>query len=100
VVVPRTGGRGVLRGIVGSNRYRTRIDYLLRKDEIAENDVVVTSGLGGFPRNLPVGKVVKVQKQGYGLYQDAEVEPAVEFGKLAEVLVVLAPPPQTEKAER
>ncbi len=100
IVVPRTGGRGVLKGIPGSNRYRTRIDYLLRKDEIAENDVVVTSGIGGFPRNLTVGRVVKVAKQDFGLYQEAEVEPAVEFGKLSEVLIVVAPPQETEKAER
>jgi rod shape-determining protein MreC len=99
VVVPRTGGRGVLKGIPGQTRYRTRIDYLLRKDEVAENDIVVTSGIGGFPRNLTVGKIVKVAKQDFGLYQEAEVEPAVEFGKLSEVLIVVAPP-QSEKAER
>jgi rod shape-determining protein MreC len=99
VVVPRTGGRGVLKGMPGApGRYRARIDYLLRQDEVAENDTVVTSGIGGFPRNLPVGKVVKVAKRDFGLYQEAEVEPAVEFGKLREVLIVVAPPMQ-EKAE-
>ncbi|MGZ3443146.1 MAG: rod shape-determining protein MreC, partial [Polyangia bacterium] len=53
VVVARTGGRGVVKGIAGSDRYRTRIEYLERKDEAAEGDLVVTSGLGGFfPRDL------------------------------------------------
>jgi rod shape-determining protein MreC len=99
VVVPRTGGRGVLKGLPGApGRYRARIDYLLRQDEVAENDTVVTSGIGGFPRNLPVGKIVKLAKKDFGLYQEAEVEPAVEFGKLREVLIVVAPP-QQEKAE-
>ncbi|HUQ02582.1 MAG TPA: rod shape-determining protein MreC [Kofleriaceae bacterium] len=96
----RVKGRGVLKGIPGDSRYRTRIDYLLRKDEVAEGDIVVTSGLGGFPRHLPVGRIVKVQKRDFGLYQDAEVEPAVEFGKLSEVLVVLQAPPPEEKAEK
>ncbi len=90
VVVARTGGRGVVKGIAGSDRYRTRIEYLERKDEAAEGDLVVTSGLGGFfPRDLPVGKIVKVDKRGYGLYQDAEVQPVVDFGKLRDVLVVV-----------
>ena len=88
VVLPRTGGRGVIKGIAGDNRYRTRIEYLLRKDEIAEGDTVVTSGLGAFPRDLVVGKVVKVTKRDFGLYQEAEVEPSVDFAKLTEVLIV------------
>jgi rod shape-determining protein MreC len=90
VVVARTGGRGVLKGIAGSDRYRTRIEYLERKDEAAVGDLVVTSGLGGtFPRDLPVGQIVKVDKRGFGLYQDAEVQPVVDFGKLRDVLVVV-----------
>ena len=92
IVVPRTGGRGVVKGIAGDNRYRTKIEYLLRKDEVAVGDTVVTSGLGSFPRDLLVGKIVKVVKHDFGLYQDAEVEPAVDFAKLGEVLVVLTSP--------
>jgi rod shape-determining protein MreC len=91
IVVPRTGGRGVLKGIPGDNRYRTRIEYLLRKDEVKEGDLIVTSGLGGmFPRDYPVGKIVSVTRRDFGLYQEAEVEPAVDFARLSEVLV-LAP---------
>ena len=97
VVVARTGGRGVVKGIAGSDRYRTRIEYLERKDEAAEGDLVVTSGLGGFfPRDLPVGKIVKVDKRGFGLYQDAEVQPVVDFGKLRDVLVVVPRDAQPE----
>ncbi|MGZ3429627.1 MAG: rod shape-determining protein MreC [Polyangia bacterium] len=97
VVVARTGGRGVVKGIAGSDRYRTRIEYLERKDEAAEGDLVVTSGLGGFfPRDLPVGKIVKVDKRGFGLYQDAEVQPVVDFGKLRDVLVVVPREAQPE----
>lgn len=112
VVVARTGGRAVVKGIAGSDRYRLRVEYLERKDEAAEGDLVVTSGLGGFfPRDLPVGKIVKVDKRGFGLYQDAEVQPVVDFGKLRDVLVVVpreaqpegpaAPPPPspTEKTK-
>ena len=89
VFVARTGGRGVLKGIAGSDRYRTRIEYLERKDEAAEGDLVVTSGVGTFPRDVPVGTIVKVQKHGFGLYQDVEVQPVVDFGKLRDVLIVI-----------
>jgi len=97
VVVARTGGRGVVKGVAGSDRYRTRVEYLERKDEAAEGDLVVTSGLGGFfPRDVPVGKIVKVDKRGFGLYQEVEVQPVVDFGKVRDVLVVVPREAQPE----
>jgi rod shape-determining protein MreC len=97
VVVARTGGRGVVKGVAGSDRYHTRVEYLERKDEAAEGDLVVTSGLGGFfPRDLPVGKIVKVDKRGFGLYQEVEVQPVVDFGKVRDVLVVVPRDAQPE----
>src|SRR6185295_13599181 len=58
VVVPRTGGRGILRGKPGENGYRCSIEYLVRGEQAREGDKVVTSSLGGaFPRDLPVGHV-------------------------------------------
>ena len=56
VVIPRTGGRGILRGKSGENGYRCSIEYLVRGEPAQEGDKVVTSGLGGaFPRDLAVG---------------------------------------------
>ena len=54
---------------------------------------MVTSGLGGFPRDFPVGKVSRVVQSAAGLYQEVEVTPDVDFARLSEVLVVVAPPP-------
>ena len=94
VLVPRTGGRGILRGKSGENGYRCSIEYLARGEPAREGDAVVTSGLGGaFPRNLAVGHVTKGIPGAVGLYQDVEVTPDVDFGRLADVLVVVAPPP-------
>ncbi len=96
VVVPRTGARGILRGVVADNKYRGRMEYLLKKDEVEVGDVVVTSGVGGpFPRDIPLGKITSVSRGEVGLYQDAEVEPAVDFGRIANVLVLLAMPPDS-----
>jgi len=86
VLVPRTGGRGILRGKSGENGYRCSIEYLARGEPAREGDAVVTSGLGGaFPRNLAVGHVTKVIPGAVGLYQDVEVTPDVDFARLADV---------------
>jgi rod shape-determining protein MreC len=96
VIVPRTGGRGLLRGKPGDNGYRASIEYLAHGEQAKEGDVVVTSGLGGFPRDLPVGKVSRVVRNPAGLYQEVEVTPDVDFARLSEVLVVVAPPPSAD----
>ncbi len=103
VVVPRTGGRGILRGKAAENGYRCSVEYLARGEPAKEGDAVVTSGLGGsFPRNLAVGHVTRVIPGAVGLYQDVEVTPDVDFARLSEVLVVVAPPPapDTDPAAR
>jgi rod shape-determining protein MreC len=97
VVVPRTGGRGILRGKSGENGYRCSIEYLVRGEPAKEGDKVVTSGLGGaFPRDLSVGTVSRVIPGTVGLYQEVEVTPDVDFARLSEVLVVVAPPPAAD----
>jgi rod shape-determining protein MreC len=94
VVIQRTGGRGLLRGIDGTNRYACRIEYLLRKEEVKVGDLVVTSGVAGvFPKDLPVGRISQVTRRSYGLYQEVEVTPAVDFSALEEMLAILSPPP-------
>jgi len=94
VVIQRTGGRGMLRGIDGANRYTCRIDYLLRQEEVKVGDLVVTSGVAGvFPRDLPVGRISSISRRTHGLYQEVEVNPVVEFSSLREMLAILAPPP-------
>lgn len=94
VVLPRTGSRGVLKGVASDSRYLCRVEYVLHKDDIQVGDAVVTSGLGGlFPRDMPIGRVARVSKPDSSLYQEIEVEPLVDFSKLREVLVVLSPPP-------
>ncbi|HZL21216.1 MAG TPA: rod shape-determining protein MreC [Polyangia bacterium] len=94
VVIPRTGGRGILRGKSGENGYRCSVEYLARGEPAKEGDAIVTSGLGGaFPRNLAVGHITRVIPGAVGLYQDVEVTPDVDFSRLSEVLVVVAPPP-------
>jgi rod shape-determining protein MreC len=66
-----------------------RLDYALRSDDLQDADELVTSGTDGiFPRGLPVGRVANLKKAGQGLYQTADVLPAVDVTKLEEVLVL------------
>lgn len=97
VVIPRTGGRGILRGKAGENGYRCSIEYLARGEPAKEGDAVVTSGVGGqFPRNLAVGHITRIIPGAVGLYQDVEVTPDVDFARLQDVLVIVAPPPAAD----
>jgi len=77
--------RGVCRGQGGA----LALDFALVKDEIQVGDGVITSGLGGvFPKGLVVGYVRSVHREQSGLFQTVEVEPAVDFSRLEEVLVL------------
>jgi rod shape-determining protein MreC len=52
-------------------------------------DVILASGLGGtYPRGMMLGQVTAVDKKVPGLFQEVEVDPAVDFTRLEEVLVV------------
>jgi rod shape-determining protein MreC len=106
VVLPRTGGRGLLVGKPGENGYSCEVQYLARGEAPKPGDAVVTSGLGGFPRDVPVGTVSAVVVKPGGLFQEVEVTPAVDFVRLSEVLVIVAPSatpepePARERANR
>jgi rod shape-determining protein MreC len=90
VVVERTGARGFVRGVGDLSRYVVRAEYVQRTDEIEQGDILVTSGFGcRFPKGIPVARVTDVQKRDFGIYQQVEAEPTVDFSRLSEVLVVL-----------
>jgi rod shape-determining protein MreC len=89
VVVRRTGARGMLRGTGEDDRYACRIQYMQRTDEVEVGDEVYTSGMGHrFPAAILVGRVSRVERKEYGLYQEVDVTPAVNFSSLEEVLIL------------
>jgi rod shape-determining protein MreC len=63
---------------------------MIQQDAIVQvGDVVLTSGLGGsYPPNLLVGQVVSVRKLEYELFQQAAIQPNVDFSRLQFVLVI------------
>ncbi len=76
--------------LVGTELRRLRIKYLPILAEVRPGEVVVTSGMGGvYPKGVLVGKVVAVDKRSGTLFQEAVVEPSVDFSTLEEVVVTM-----------
>ncbi len=88
-LVQRTRVRGIAEGLGESN---LALKYLRRTDDVQDGDIVVSSGIGGiFPKGLLVGRVASVKKKSFGISQEVELVPAVEFSRLEEVIVVDPP---------
>jgi len=106
VIVERTGARGWIRGTGDLGKYVVRVQWVEHDDEVANGDVLVTSGLGcRFPKGIPVARVNNVVERSFGVYQTVEAVPVVDFSRMQEVLVVLTdskncepePPPRAAK---
>jgi rod shape-determining protein MreC len=101
VVVQRTGARGFVRGTGDEKRYLCSVEYVQRTDEVEVGDLLVTSGVGKrYPKGIPVGTVTQVVKRDFGIYQQVYATPAVDFSRLEEVLIVMAPPSEENQAQR
>jgi rod shape-determining protein MreC len=90
VVVERTGARGFVRGVGDPARYVIRVEYVQRTDQVEQGDVLVTSGYGcRFPKGIPVATITDVVKRDFGIYQQVDAKPTVDFSRLDEVLIVM-----------
>jgi rod shape-determining protein MreC len=95
VIVERSRAQGAA---VGNGDGSLRMDFVPETSDVVVGDVVMTSGIDGiFPKGFPVGRVVSVDKSGT-LYKEGGIvlRPAVDFGSLEQVLVVLTPTPVHE----
>jgi rod shape-determining protein MreC len=78
-------------GIVeGDARGTLRFKFMARDAAgIEVGDVLVTSGQGElFPRGIPIGRVQTIDDRGPALFHYAALEPAVDFARVDEVLLV------------
>jgi rod shape-determining protein MreC len=99
VLLPRTGGRGILTGLGRSDAYTCTLQWLEQPSSPDQDtaavvgDKVITSGLGAaFPAGIEVGTVTSVAGKS-GMFQEVEVEPAVDLSQVRAAMVLLAPPP-------
>ncbi len=75
--------------LVGQPDGSLRMVYIPQEDSVQVGDVVLTSGLGGtLPRGLVLGQVVEVVKQDFALFQEAVINPAVDYRRVELTLVI------------
>jgi rod shape-determining protein MreC len=57
---------------------------------IQAGDLALTSGLGGgYPPDLIVGQVINIRTRDFDLFQQATVQPVVDFNQLKIVLIIV-----------
>ena len=97
VVVGESRARGRIEGLGERGRYRCRIQFDRADDQVAVGDEVYTSGLGKkFPASILIGYVSHVGSQEFGLHQEGEVTPSVDFTRLDEVLILTSGPKDSD----
>ncbi len=65
------------------------LDLLPQDVNLELGDVVLTSGLGGsYPPDLIIGQVINVRRRDSDLFQQAFIQPVVDFAQLKIVLVI------------
>jgi rod shape-determining protein MreC len=79
-----------LNGIVrGDPSGALLMDFIPQGAVFSVGEVVLTSGIGGkFPRGIPIGQVVQINQRDIDVFQQAVVQPTVNFDALELVAVV------------
>lgn len=65
------------------------VEMIDQQASVQTGELVLTSGLGGgYPPDIPVGQVISVRRRDYELFQQAVIQPVVDFDRLTIVLVI------------
>lgn len=89
VLIERSRAQGVA---MGTGADLLRLDFVAGSADVAVGDRVLTSGIDGiYPKGLLVGAVAAVAREG-GTLGAIQIRPAVDFGRLEDVLVVTSRP--------
>jgi len=92
--VQRSRARGIVRGRGDDTLH---FEFVARGSDVRPGDVVITSGLDGVhAKGLRVGTVTDVEPPGSKLLRTATLAPAVDFGRLEQVFVMLRRGPTLE----
>jgi rod shape-determining protein MreC len=76
--------------LVGSVTGDVTLKLIPQDIDVQRGDLVLTSGLGGgYPPDLIIGQVVDVRSRDIDLFQQATVQPVVDFNRLEIVLVII-----------
>lgn len=90
-IIERTRDNGQVEGNnnISMEDGTCRMIYLSLESDIVPGDRVITSGLEEiFPKGIYIGEVISVERNKRDLFKTALIQPAVDFRRLEEVLVV------------
>ena len=77
----------VVQGSITSDIF---LDLIPQDAPINPGDLVLTSGLGGnYPPDILVGQISSVRKEATALFQQASLQPVVDFNRLQIVLIIV-----------
>jgi len=87
VIIQPSDTTAVLQGSITSD---ISLDLITKDANVSPGDLILTSGLGGnYPGNILVGQIASVRTSATALFQEAAVQPAVDFSRLDIVLVII-----------
>ena len=96
-LIQRVRAHGIIEGYSGN---KALMKYVSRTEPVILNDQVITSGLGNvYPKGIRVGRVTRIEKESFGITQQIELTPSVDFGRLEEVIVLVGENDQLRKKE-
>jgi rod shape-determining protein MreC len=87
VRIQPTGAEALLQGSITGD---LTVEAIPQDANIQSGDLVLTSGLGGnYPANILIGQISGVRQRPVELFQNATVQPVVDFSQLEIVLVIV-----------
>jgi rod shape-determining protein MreC len=96
-VLGETRGVGV---VVGSNEALCKMRYVPGSEPIREGETVFTTGQDRiYPRGIPIGRILSVQRGSTMVSHDITIEPTARLNRLEEVIVLLGRPDEVRLAE-
>ncbi|MDP3998133.1 MAG: rod shape-determining protein MreC [bacterium] len=85
IMTVKTQARGLLTGQFGRGM---NLEKVTQGESLETEDLVVTTGEDGYPKDLIVGKISWIEKKENEVFQKAGVEPALDFDGLEVVFLI------------
>ncbi len=81
----KINSRGLLTGEAGVSSV---LDKVLQAEKLEKDDLIITTGEAGYPRDLLIGKIFKINKNDVEPFQKASVQLLLDYGKLDNVFII------------
>ncbi len=86
--IPGKTSRATAGLVVGQGNNVVILDKVLQKDPLFLDDTVVTSGAGGLPSNLLIGKISHITSDDVSPYKQAKISPVIDYSKETLVFII------------